>query len=232
MLEVSERQAQPKQPAASLTQAAPKKSISWKKVIVSVVVIAVVAGIISALLWYFVCNQTESTTAETTKVSTPGSKQATPSAEKGEAADWKTDTTNFMGVKFSLKYPPKFTVYRSYTADAVFTTDEGNRKFYVITNRKSLITNWKNGDVSLNVGIEDNPPSQEGVKFKDSMFAGLNAKMGTWSSQVIGDLMYYTNNQPGTPGKYFTFHCSFSPATDDSLKNICELMALTFKFLD
>jgi hypothetical protein len=107
MLEVFEQQTQPKPPAASSVQAAPKKGISWKKIIVSVVAILVVAGAIAgALYWYFVINEEETTTTETTKVSTPSSKQATPSAKKDETADWKV-YTNTTG-KYTLKYPVNY----------------------------------------------------------------------------------------------------------------------------
>ena len=103
MPEVSPQPSQPIQPQVQPEQG---KGISWKKILVSVGVIAVVAGIIAgALYWYFVINEEETTTTETTKVSTPSSKQATPSAkkEKDETADWKTYTNSSLG--FSIKYP-------------------------------------------------------------------------------------------------------------------------------
>ncbi len=96
-------EAQPAQP-----QAPQGKGISWKKIIVSVVAIAMVAGIIAgALYWYFVINE-EETTTEPVKVSTPSSKQATPSAEKDEPTEpsdslAKTYKDNFFNVSF--KYP-------------------------------------------------------------------------------------------------------------------------------
>jgi hypothetical protein len=85
------------------------KGISWKKILVSVGVIAVVVGIIAGgLYWYFVLNEEETSTTETTKATTPSAKKATPSAEKekDETADWKNYSHEEFGYK--LKYPPNW----------------------------------------------------------------------------------------------------------------------------
>jgi hypothetical protein len=107
MPEVSPQPSLENQPAQPQVQGG--KGISWKKIIVSVVVIAVVAGIIAGgLYWFFVLNEEETTTTETTKVSTPSSKQATPSAKKDETADWKTYTDTTTGASF--KYPSNWSL--------------------------------------------------------------------------------------------------------------------------
>src|SRR4030042_3828904 len=106
MLEVSE-QTQPNQPAQPQVQTEPKKGISWKKIIITVVVVIVVSGVISGLIWYFGCYQTESTPASSVKVSTPSPSQATPSAQKNETADWETYAADD-GVSF--KYPSSWTL--------------------------------------------------------------------------------------------------------------------------
>jgi hypothetical protein len=100
MLKASVQQKQTENPSSQTT---PKKSISWKKILASVGVIAIVAGLIAVAIWYPVRNQTESSPVVTTDVSTPSSKQATPSAKKDETADWKTYTSKKVKVKF--KHP-------------------------------------------------------------------------------------------------------------------------------
>ncbi|MEX0616542.1 MAG: hypothetical protein WD231_01855 [Candidatus Woykebacteria bacterium] len=236
---VQASQPQSNQTPLSPTQASVAKPVSWPKIILTVLVIAIAVGLLGGGLWYFVLNKS-SDTVDTTpiKVSTPSAKKATESSKKAtssttkdEISNWETDVENFMGLKFSLKYPAKFTIYRSHNADAVYTTDEGSEKFYVVTNRSSLITNYENGDVSLSVYVEDNPVLAQGIKYVDAEFAGVEAKMGEGESQGGGKVEYYTNNQPSAKGKYVTFSCLFYPSTDLDLKKICDLMASNFKFL-
>ena len=83
----------------------PVTTISWPKVILTVLTIVVVAGAIAAsLFWYFYVRQPEEPTATaTTKQSTTSAKKATPSAQKDETAGWKKYTNNEL--KFSFKYP-------------------------------------------------------------------------------------------------------------------------------
>jgi hypothetical protein len=110
MLELSP---QPSQPTSPPVQPEPKKGVSWKKIIASVVVILVVVGAIAgALYWYFVLNEEEATTPITpAQVSTPSAKKATPSAEKDETADWETyKNTNY---NYSLKYPASSGVFNN-----------------------------------------------------------------------------------------------------------------------
>jgi len=211
--------------------------LSWRNVILGLFIGTTLIGGGLIAFYYFELKSVSSS-AQNQQMFFAKPKETSPSATPvqpriitDETASWKTDIADFMGVKFSLKYPPEYSVYRSYTADTVFTTNEGEKKFYIVTNRKSIITNWENGDVSLSITVEDNPPSQEGVVFEDSAFAGVSAKRGTWSSEGIGTLLHYTNKQPGAVGKYFTFRCSFASAANNNLKQVCELMASTFKFL-
>ena len=69
-------------------EVAPVKSISWSKVIWSILIIVVVGGLISgALFWYFYVRQPTESTPSTTKVTTSSSKTATASAQKDGAVD-------------------------------------------------------------------------------------------------------------------------------------------------
>src|SRR3989344_4442580 len=118
-----EEQAQP-QPQVLPAQA---KSVSWSKIILTVLVIVIVTAIIAGAYWYFVLSKpTGEVDTGPIKVSTPAAKKATssatPSAKKAtssaklvegysskvEVAGWKTFTNS--KAKFSIKYPPNFTV--------------------------------------------------------------------------------------------------------------------------
>ncbi|OGY22794.1 MAG: hypothetical protein A2172_04950 [Candidatus Woykebacteria bacterium RBG_13_40_15] len=143
MLEVSE-QTQPNQPAQPQVQTEPKKGISWKKIIITVVVVIVVSGVISGLIWYFGCYQTESTPASSVKVSTPSSSQATPSAQKNETADWETYAADD-GVSF--KYPSSWTLNKVSRPPGKTTKD-----YVSITSPKGFLLQFVTGISGLGGG--------------------------------------------------------------------------------
>jgi len=97
-------------PNPQVVQPTTSSGISWKKILLTVLVAMVVVGLIAGALWYFVLGKsdTDSTGSVTvtppTRQSTPSAKKATPSAKKDETADWKT-YTNAQN-KYSLRYPP------------------------------------------------------------------------------------------------------------------------------
>jgi hypothetical protein len=254
MPEVSPQPNQPTQP-----QAPQGKGISWKKIVVSVVVILVVVGAIAgALYWYFVLNEEETTTTEPTKVTTPSAKQATPSGkpktpstEKDETADWKTYTGESNGIKFSLKYPPSFKVTgfqwtSSPTPDpeaAGFGNNGGPGKTGPLENGEvtlaiKALTTDEFSDLGGYVGIE----ATIAKPTESSTFAGLEALKYSGrapkpehsvSQSTDGRVMYYiTDQSPVDSSQHFIFECLFNPYTDDSLENVCETIASTFKFLE
>ncbi len=94
-------------------QTAPTKTISWLKLVLTILVIVVATAIIAGTYWFFVLSKSSPEFSfgpikpkPGTQVATPS---ATPSAQKDETADWKT-YSNSVG-KYSLKYPPKLEVY-------------------------------------------------------------------------------------------------------------------------
>src|SRR3989344_8366925 len=99
-----EEQAQP-QPQVLPAQA---KSVSWSKIILTVLVIVIVTAIIAGAYLYFVLGKSAGEVdTSPIKVSTPTTKKATPSAtpsaKKDENTGWKTYTNKNLG--FSIKYP-------------------------------------------------------------------------------------------------------------------------------
>ncbi|OGY21639.1 MAG: hypothetical protein A2126_03210 [Candidatus Woykebacteria bacterium GWB1_45_5] len=77
--------------------------VSWSKVIWTVLIILLVAGVIGGFLfWYFLIREPVSPTT-TTKQATTSANPATPSTQKDVIADWKNYTSGSIG--FQIKYP-------------------------------------------------------------------------------------------------------------------------------
>jgi len=73
-------------------------------------VVAVILAIVGGLYWFLVLNEEETTdVVEPVKVSTPSSKQATPSAEKekDETAKWKRYTSP---IGFQIEHPEDYQI--------------------------------------------------------------------------------------------------------------------------
>ncbi len=86
-----------------------KQGINWKNILIGAVIGFLVVGVIGALVFYLYRSDSEETTPTTTsKTSTPSAKKATSSAEKDEAADWKTYEGKAFKVRF--KVPPDWKV--------------------------------------------------------------------------------------------------------------------------
>ena len=85
----------------------PVKTISWPKVILTVVIITLVAGLISGCLyWYYYIHQPEASTSVTiNKSATSSAKKATSSAQKDETAGWQTYIGDKEGFQYQFKYP-------------------------------------------------------------------------------------------------------------------------------
>ena len=227
-------QAQQKQPADSSTQATPKKGISWKKIIVSVVVIVMVAGIISGLLWYFACNQTESSTTETTKVSTPSSKQATPSAKKDETVDWKT----LKATNFSFKYPSSWEEHTTTGSEGkkvyyITTKDKVNRYFGIETKEESYTGSFQDW-CSKDVVCDGSKPKEKNIDGVDvyqhiSLDEQAANSPGAWNYiQHESNIYMVTWNASAlNPTNY-----EFDDIVKEFNKPIFEQIFSTFKFLD
>jgi hypothetical protein len=93
-------------------------TISWPKVILTVVIITLVAGLISGgLFWYFYVRQSEEpTSTTTTKQTTASAKPATPSAQKDETVlltvnHWgQTGTDGWEYRTFKISFPSEYYV--------------------------------------------------------------------------------------------------------------------------
>lgn len=112
-------------------------NVHTHKVFAAVGLILIGTIIASAGIWWFVNNQSGTTTSETedtsTKVSTTSAKKTTKSAEKDETTNWKTFKT-LGSVEF--KYP----------SDLILVDDFGEGTFYSATfiNNQSEIDNGNN----------------------------------------------------------------------------------------
>jgi hypothetical protein len=222
------------QPSQSVQPQAPQgKGISWKKIVVSVVAIAVVAGIIAGgLYWFFVINE-EETTTEPTKISTPSAKKATPSAkkEKDETADWKVLTAKTpesnpdiydptKTIKFSFRYPPDFRI----------VVDHGNS---VVTNDDNYQLGVKTpGSIGViaTVGESGEKPSPS----TETTLGGNKAFRGIKVHDSLRSVEYFLPSVTTEEGEdmQFSFRCNYIPKDGVSAEKICDLIASTFKFLD
>ena len=99
-----------------MDQPAPTKTISWKRILLTVLVVSIFLAFIVWLYWFFVLNKPVST-SQPAKVSTPSAKQATPSAEEDETADWNVyENTSYnysenTSYSYSLRYPNELRVF-------------------------------------------------------------------------------------------------------------------------
>ncbi|OGY26198.1 MAG: hypothetical protein A2Z24_01355 [Candidatus Woykebacteria bacterium RBG_16_44_10] len=92
-------------------------TISWPKVILTILIIVVVAGLIGGgLFWYFVVRQPTELTPTATNVATSSSKKATD-YKLVDTTAWKTYSSSF---KYQLKYPNGFRVYDGLPAPEMY----------------------------------------------------------------------------------------------------------------
>src|SRR3989344_1536985 len=147
-----EEQSQP-QSNQPQVQAPQTNSISWSKVILTILAIVIVVGLIAGGLWYFVLGKSESSETGSVKVttptkqSTPSSKKATESAQKDETEGWKVFNFEFKDKKFSFKYPEDWVVEKT-NADVglvEYVLKKGQNKIEFISNRG---IGWGDGDSS------------------------------------------------------------------------------------
>ena len=207
----------PQQPTAAV--ATPKNPINWKNILIGIIIGVILIGIVAITFWYFTRpKESETSPVTTTKTSTSSAKTATRSAQKDEIAGWKTFNSEQGGVKFSLKYPNNFTALPENPAQG------GD----IITNKASVIGNFKNGDILVSIVIWKTATRRK-VQYQDSVFAGLKAEKGVGTDQDLGVVTYYITHINSEND--FSFECTFLPPTDSNLKQTCETIANTFKFL-
>jgi hypothetical protein len=240
MLVMPEVSSQPNQPASSPVQPEQSKGISWKKISVSVGLIAVVAGIIAGgLYWYFVQNEEEATTTGTTKVTTPSSKPATPSAEKDETADWKTFTDSTGS--FSIKYPKEYTEV-PIKADTVFGTEIRSADYKVTDNPEPKLVSGSSISVFFYYPSEQ-PPTLETLKedkegdsgtiisTTKAKVAGVEALKFIWNPFTgLADEQIDLSFVKGE--KAYSLGIAAEESNRDELNAVFEKMVSTFKFLD
>ena len=213
------------------------KPTNWKKIGLTVLIILVVTGLIAGVYWFFILDKSSDTSDLTGPVPKPqvttSTPSATPSAKKDETTDWKVYQGEVAETKFSLKYPSNLNVVKNESGGGA-----GVFYYYFFSNIDSIdFMNYKNGDFQLEVSFRPFLVAEPGI---ESMFAGFKAEKKEGKDVSFGvnsqvGLVRYNiiNGQPPMPkGLSFVFACRFAPLSDESLKETCETIASTFKFLD
>jgi|SRR3989344_2062579 len=212
------------------------KSISWSKIVVTVLIIAVVGGLITGALWYFVLGKSSPEVSnEPVKKASISTKQATksatPSAKKDETADWQTykgkinvvqDEENY--INGSFKYPKGYTQSK----------DEYSRIYL----KNFVGIEIKAEDLALFVDIIETSSVSSVVKdyngkITDTMIGSVVAKRYTTSSSASeGTSKTVTFISNSTKSGYsLQMRCTYVYNATD-LDKTCDLIASTFKFLD
>lgn len=226
-----------------------QKRVNWKTVLIAVVIGAMLVGL-GVAIYLLLQPKPTPTTQVTTKQSTPSAKISTPSAEKGETADWKKYTGETNDIEFSLKYPPSFFV----TGFQWTSSPAPDPEAAGFDNVKGQLPGSTGGLVSGEIRLAIKAHFEEefevfggrvGVVQKltkpttSSTFAGLKAlKYSGFTTDYKGDpvygiVIYYVNNQtPVDKNHHFVFECMFYPHTNTALRKTCETIASTFKFID
>ena len=203
-------------------------SINWKKILLFLLILLFLFSLVGVGLYLLIPRPNEDPSP-----TTQPEKQATPSAKKDETADWKIYTGESYKVKFSLKYPQNLKAGKDPLGDpsnqVVFTNP--NSQFGYV---------FKEGTIYLLVQVLSHEPEVMRLNptHDEAMFAGLEAKRiidkdYRFIEQNVGLVFYSINNQsPISADQYFVFECDFVPASDNNLKETCQKIADTFKFLD
>jgi cytoskeletal protein RodZ len=136
------------QPAPQPQVATPQQKHNWKKVWLTILLIVGVVVVISGIYWFFILGKTSEDsdlTGPVPKVTTPkateSAKEATPSAEKDETADWKT----FKNESYSFKYPSTWEQTIAPNSNVVVSSDtEGtfNIGFYANQDYSEFISTF------------------------------------------------------------------------------------------
>lgn len=116
------------------------KSINWKKIGLTVLIILVVTGLISGVYWFFILNKNTEVSTDpivpkpSTQTATESAKESSPSAEKSsstedETAGWKTYSDSRL--KFQIKHPTSWKATFEDTASA--SENEPNKTYRTVT---------------------------------------------------------------------------------------------------
>jgi hypothetical protein len=211
----------------------PPKTISWSKVILTVLVIVLVSGLISGVLfWYFLVRQPIESTPITTNVATSSSKTASASAKKDETAGWKILITKTRDsgktISFSFKYPSNFKVEES-----TYVTNDPN------WNNTSGLTTFGKIEAYARIASEIGNPSQ----IPEESFLGGKSAFRSSDLANNGSVIYFVPAVATKEGNQvpFAFFCyvqllpkesgSLSDSELSNFEKTCDFMASTFKFL-
>ncbi len=207
------------------------KSISWKNVIIGVLIGAILIGLGAFLassyfypnLLNLFLNQQPTNSSTTYKTATTSS---TPSAQKDETADWKTYTNKTLG--FSVKYPSNWSVMEDNSSTIEF---KGDKSWVAVINDNPNSNSYSYiSTLDINVPIHNEDFNSTSTRLTDILVDGHK---GVRLRTVPNEGSYANHTLSIEVGQNYSIVVEHSAKEvfDESVK-ILDLMLPTFKFLD
>ena len=166
------------QPAPQPQVTATTKSTNWKKVILTIVFIVGVAAVVVGVYWFMVVNKSSGDSdltgpvpKVTTKTPTESGKEATPSGEKDETADWKSYENK--EYNYSLKYPNNWNV----SMETKVVSEENNIVYhYYAVSKKKNQTEGATDQVMVIRYLEGDPCASMEITKSDATVSGYKSQ--------------------------------------------------------
>ena len=205
-----------------------KPERNWKKILLFLLIGLFLISLVGVGLYLLVPKPTEESTP-----TTQPQKQATPSAPKDETADWKTFTgktresdpafTPTKTIRFSFRYPADFRLLGD--VGGIIVSNDPTRK----NGFDPLVTPG-----SLSVFARTSTDAEKPSSPTETSLGGRKAIRGTKSSGKIVTATYYVSSVATEEGDSvpFALLCQYILKEGVDTAETCDLMALTFKFLD
>jgi len=215
-----------------------KKRISWKNIVIGVIVGTVlIGGVLGGWFWYQLnqinkASSNSSTQTTTNKTASPSAKKATSSANLNETAGWKTLTTvtresnseiyeHTSTINFSFKYPSNYKIIN----------DDG---VMIVTNDQNYQLQLKTVGAIAAFGRISGVEEKSKLSLSTSTtLGGTKALRGTTNADNNSAVSYYVESIKTKEGNNvdFLFECNYLPRPGVEAVSTCDLMASTFKFL-
>ena len=222
------------------------KTISWSRVIITVLVIIVVTAVIAGAYWFFILNKDSDTSDLTGPVPksnvTPATPSATPSTQKDDISDWRT----YKSGEFIFKYPPNWKLQKedltnndlrlnspNIEADIenVINVKKGSMiRFFPseeYTSNKTLLQYVKD---KFKTELEQKVAITTSTNLGGEGAVRLDSKLGVYgtsASDFISSTIYIVNND-----KLYKITRLYLPGKQSEHKDTFNQILSTFKFLD
>lgn len=226
---------------AQQPQQNPQKSVSWPKILTTVLVVVFVTAVLTSAVWYFVLNKSE-TDSDPIKVSTPtkqatsSPKTSTKSANKDETAGWNTLVNEELN--YSIKYPLDWSVKKCSSSDS-FGTKKQVQSWpeSCQTGAHFTVSVYRSGvfKETVDISIKTGQAHYNNFKSEDTTFSGKTAVKTYGINKDTPGLevgvifeSYYINDEGN---KTLVVQYKQNPRNQD-YTSIFDKMVSTFKFLD